>query len=140
MDVCHVLLVSALSQFPGAITVTKSDFVNIVPVEVAGWMMRRSPSEGTRVPWVLVLTDDLEGRLAAGLITRGPVVCSVTMGLTQYLGGAADVERLQTVACETVGPKMKAADALVPLTWDRAPSQLHTLPPLVHAGVWSYLS
>ena len=110
----------ALTQFPGQITVSRSDFVWLLPVEIAGWFLRRTPADALR-PWVLVLSPDEKGRLAAGLLSRGPFApCNVTFGITTLRGGDDEKAQMDAIALEGVYPMITETDGLVPITWNRA--------------------
>ena len=110
----------ARPQFPGQITVSRSDFVWLLPVEIAGWFLRRTPAEALR-PWVLVLSSDDKGRLAAGLLSRGPFTpCNVKFGITMLRGRNDEKAKLDVIALEGVYPMITETDGLVPITWNRA--------------------
>ena len=66
---------------PLAITVNKSDLRFELPLEIAGWLLRRfTVATGE---WVLVGTHDLRARLASNLVIRSPVALNVVVGLTE---------------------------------------------------------
>ena len=77
----------SLLQVPKVITWGPSNFVNILPVEVAGWLMRGLNLEDGC--WLLVLAR--HGSLAAAMSQRGPLGTKVTLGLTDVSVQQMDV-------------------------------------------------
>ena len=58
----------------------QSGLVHLMPVEVAGWLLRSLHADVGA--WVLILSS--QGHLPAGLAMRGPIGVNITLGLTHY--------------------------------------------------------
>ena len=65
------------SQIPRCITITKSQWTFLMPVEIAGWVLKQVKVE--QGDWVLAVGDDV--RMAVSLLMRGPVPLNVTLGV-----------------------------------------------------------
>ena len=81
---CHVP--SLPSQLPRQITWGPSEYVHLMPVEVAGWLMKHSDIEAGC--WVMVLSRNVT--LAAALVMRAPVEVNVVLGLSHLNVGAME--------------------------------------------------
>ena len=95
---------------------TASDFASTIPVEVLGWLMRKAPQRAL-LPWVLVVSPDTRGTLAANVMSRGPLACSVVFGVSTLAGGAEEQANITDIAYNGVMPIIRATDALVPVVW-----------------------
>ena len=112
-------------------TVSRSEFAHTIPIEVLGWLMRKSPPQ-TEQPWVLVVSPDPKGRLAANTVTRAPLApCSVTFAVSYIAAG--DRASLDAVSFQGVQPMIVATDALVPVVWEQWAPEFasHTPSPLL---------
>ena len=104
-------------QFPGQISYTSSKYVNQLPVEVAGWIMREIPVQSMHSS-VLVITADRNCLLGCGILTRGPRPGSnVTIGLSHLGQSAEDLSEMDAIIATSAIPMAKETDKLVPISW-----------------------
>ena len=103
-------------QVPKSITWGTSPFLNVLPVEVAGWLLRGLNLEDGC--WLLVLSRDVN--LAAALSQREPMGTNVTLGLTDV-----DVQQMDMVKekAEQVVSGVKQMCRLVRIQWGNGRAQ-----------------
>lgn len=97
-------------QVPRAITINNSEFVHIIPTEVAGYVLQCS--DAVTGSWVLILSKDFS--LAAGLCVRGPMGINATMGLTNIM--VEDLEKVKESAPLAVS-RLKQMSRLHRIKW-----------------------
>ena len=103
-------------QIPQAITTNSSEFAGILPVEIAGWFLRKEMvADGA---WILVVTDDKAAKLAGSLIIRGGKGFNVVCGLSDVQGSAEALETLSKDTTVIVLPLMRSLDSLIEVSWD----------------------
>jgi hypothetical protein len=91
--------------------------MSLVPLEVAGWLMKKTTKDIEPHPRALLVTGDDGGTLAAGLIARGPLFpMGVTYGLST-LHSSDSSERLTAVAHGELPAKVRTMDSLAPVSW-----------------------
>lgn len=101
---------SSLPQLPRTITWNESQYVYMLPTEVAGWLLRAvDVNEGS---WVLLMSPDVT--LACGLAQRGPIGLNVTVGLTHL--NVANMEEVKA-AVPVVISKVKTICRLHRIRW-----------------------
>ena len=93
-----------------------SKFLNVLPVEVAGWLIRGLNLEDGC--WVLVLAR--RGSLAAALSQRGPIGINVTLGLTDVSVQQMDVVKERA---DDVVAAVKQMCRLVRIQWANGRAQ-----------------
>ena len=101
---------SSLLQIPRVITLGQSGLVHLMPVELAGWLLRVLNAEAG--VWVLILST--EGHLPAGLAMRGPMGVNITLGLTQYTSD--ELEKVKETSPFVVG-RVKQSCHLPRVQW-----------------------
>ena len=107
-----------MSQYPGQVSYTSSKYVNQLPVEIAGWLMREVTCESDN-PSVLVVTSDRTCLLGCGIFTRGPQPgCTVTIGLSHLGQSTEDLTEMDNIIATCAIPMAKETDKLVPIAWD----------------------
>jgi hypothetical protein len=84
--------------------------MNVIPTEVAGWLMRRARLHSGA--WVLVMSR--LGLLASSLLVRGPVGINVAWAVPEL----RTVEQLTTEAGNVRG-QLRSLDALPPISWNQ---------------------
>jgi hypothetical protein len=89
----------------------------VLPVDVAGWLLRRLVIPENTVPWCLVVTTDELIRLAVGLLVRGPRALSVVCGLSWMRAEAGSKEVLDKVISDVAIPTARAMDGLMEVKW-----------------------
>ena len=98
------------SQIPRCITLEKSPWTFLMPVEVGGWVLRQMKLE--EADWVLVVSPDV--RLAVGLLMRGPVPLNATLGVLDI--GDREMDRLQRMI-EPIKGSCRQQNSLKPIKW-----------------------
>ena len=101
---------SSLLQIPRIITLGQSGLVHLMPVELAGWLLRVLNAEAG--VWVLILST--EGHLPAGLAMRGSMGVNITLGLTQYTSD--ELEKVKETSPFVVG-RVKQSCHLPRVQW-----------------------
>ena len=109
-------------QIPGALTTSSSKYVNVIPLEVAGWVLRHQRIE-KEVPWILCLSHDPAATLAANLLSRLPTNVNLVAGFAHVKEGGDSIAVLERAASEVVVPLARTLDTLVPVAWGRLLSQ-----------------
>jgi hypothetical protein len=110
-----VVPLSLRSQLPQAITVSKSDFSALLAVEVVGWFLRK---EGILDrSWLLVVSGDMQGKLASGIMIREPKACNVVFAVSDLGASAEDMQTLLKTASDVIIPSMKTMDSLPEVAW-----------------------
>ena len=104
-----------LLQVPCAVTRNVSSYANMIPVEVAGWMMRRLAVSDTN--WVLVLSTDDMCELTAQLVMRAPVWVNVCLGLSMMKNIPGDMLKVESLATNYLIPAIKEANGLPSINW-----------------------
>ena len=88
----------------------QSGLVHLMPVELAGWLLRSLHAEVG--DWVLILSS--QGHLPAGLAIRGPIGVNITLGLTHY--SQEELDKVKEIAPQLVG-RVKQACRLPRIQW-----------------------
>jgi hypothetical protein len=110
------------AQIPGAVTTsTAGDITSTIPVELAGWLVRRLDVPADRTPWCLVVTNDQKMRLAVSLLVRGPLATSVVCGLSHLKLDPGSKEVLDRIITDVAIPGARALDGLMEVKWAQEP-------------------
>lgn len=106
---------SSHPQIPCVITRSLTKYCHIIPLEVVGWLMRKFHVQDNH--WLLLVTDDLDGELAAQLVMRAPQCINLTVGLSELRNNVSDMSRLEQLANNMVIPAIKEANGLPAVHW-----------------------
>jgi hypothetical protein len=112
----RIVLPFSVSQFPLAITISKSEFTDYLPVEVIGWYLTKV-IEWKEPGAVLVLSDN--GSLPAGLVVRTHLVNCVVHGQLRKPDNMTDDDKktwLMDIA-QACKKAIMDMDTLVPVNW-----------------------
>ena len=91
------------------------EFVHVMPVEVAGWLLRSI--ETCPACWVMVLSKNVT--LAAALVMRAPVELNVVLGAADIANTGPGMESLRSRAEDHLVPNILDANALTPVNYTR---------------------
>ena len=99
-----------------------SEDVSIIPVQLAGWVIRRKMlGEATlpEFPWILVVSADLHLRLAVHLLIRGPCPMSIVCGLPLLDPDLGTRQFHESLIKEKAIPGAKVLDGMPAIKWNQ---------------------
>jgi hypothetical protein len=95
VTVFHCNVCAPLVQLPMQVTVGATDLCYILPLEVAGFLLKRLGLQSG--DWVMVCTSDSLGQLGANLSIRGPVPINLVLGMTHLQSNAVPLHSIVAV-------------------------------------------
>ena len=102
----------SLYQIPSVLTVKRSEWMNQLPLEFAGWWIRKTVSVTPAVPEFLVVSRS--PTLAISLAVRGPRDMNVVWGHSSY--NASEMGILKKAVGQLQAP-IKRMSALLAVQW-----------------------